>query len=64
MYPLSMLSLGLPALSALLGGSVIPDSGSTAIRCGTLIDGISDQARMDVYNGDYSEPVGQAFKLP
>lgn len=38
---------GLLALSALLGGGLAPDSGSLAIHCGTLIDGLSDQPRRD-----------------
>ena len=40
--------LGLLALSALLGGGAAPDTGSLAIRCGTLIDGVSDQPRTGV----------------
>ena len=43
-----MLSLGLLVLSALLGSGVAPDDRSLAIRCGTLIDGVSDQPRADV----------------
>ena len=35
-------------LSALLGGGGAPDTGSLAVRCGTLIDGVSDQPRTDV----------------
>ena len=45
-----MRALGLLVLSALLagGGGGAPDSGSLAIRCGTLIDGLSDQPSADV----------------
>ena len=51
-----MLSVGLLVLSALLAGGggsaggsgAAPDDRSLAIRCGTLIDGVSDQPRSDV----------------
>lgn len=49
-----MRAFGFLVLSALLvggagaGAGAGPDSGSLAIRCGTLIDGVSDQPRSDV----------------
>ncbi len=45
-----MRAFGLLALLALLGGGVAaaPDDASLAVRCGTLIDGVSDQPRTNV----------------
>ncbi len=40
--------LGLLLLSTLLGCASTPPSGSLAVHCGTLIDGVSDQPRTDV----------------